>query len=235
MDHSKSAVNRAGDLLRTWHESVDLNGHDLTDLDDAYAILADFRSGFGYPLTKVTMGLRSMVTCEAETARVAQRLKREPQIINKLVRQPGMKLARIEDIGGCRAVLPTPEAVAGVEGRIRKRWPVRRDRDYAVAPKGSGYRAIHLVTERDGRRIEVQLRTEGQQAWADAVETFANRFELPLKDETGPEEVLEFFRAASEGIYSQEYSTTLPDGFHDRYREARLGVEQWIDRTEREA
>src|SRR5690606_19213459 len=73
--HSKSAINRAGDLLRKWQESADLDGHDLGDLNDAYAVLADFRSSFAYPLTKVAMGLRSMVSCEADTTRVAQRLK----------------------------------------------------------------------------------------------------------------------------------------------------------------
>lgn len=232
MGRSKGEVNRAGNLLRGWHQSADLGGKDLADLDIAYEVLAEFRAGFGYPLTKVAMGLRSMVSCEADTVRVGQRLKREPQIINKLVRQPGMLLARIEDIGGCRAVLPSPAAVAGVENRIRKRWDVQRYRDYVESPKESGYRAVHLVTERDGKRIEVQLRTEGQQDWADAVEGFANRYELPLKDETGPQPVLEFFRIAGEGIYCDEYLLPLPDDYGSRYREAESAVRNWIQSVE---
>lgn len=228
MGRSKGEVNRAGTLLRGWHQNTDLGGKDLTDLDDAYKVLAEFRAGFGYPLTKVAMGLRSMVSCEADAVRVGQRLKREPQIINKLIRQPGMDLSRMEDVGGCRAVLPSPAAVAGVEQRIRKRWDIKRYRDYVQDPKVSGYRAIHLVTERDGKRIEVQLRTEGQQEWADAVEDFANRYELPLKDETGPEPVLEFFKVAGEGIYYDEYLLPLPDDYTTRYREAESTVLEWM-------
>lgn len=228
MARSKGEVNRAGALLRGWHESSDLGGKDLTDLDIAYEVLAEFRAGFAYPLTKVAVGLRSMVSCESDTVRVGQRLKREPQIINKLVRQPGMLLSRMEDVGGCRAVLPSPEAVAGVENRIRKRWQVQRYRDYVADPKASGYRAVHLVTERDGKRIEVQLRTQGQQEWADAVEAFANKYELPLKDESGPSPVLEFFKIAGEGIYCDEYLLPLPEGFGSRYREAASAVQDWM-------
>lgn len=232
MGRSKGEVNRAGDLLRSWHKSADLGDKDLTDLDIAYEVLAEFRAGFSYPLTKVATGLRSMVSCEADTARVGQRLKREPQIINKLVRQPKMMLSRMEDVGGCRAVLPSSAAVAGVEARIRRRWDVQRYRNYVTEPKISGYRAVHLVTERDGKRIEVQLRTQGQQEWADAVESFANKYELPLKDETGPEPVLEFFRVAAEGIYCDEYLQPLPDGFLARYREAESAVRNWIKSVE---
>ncbi|MFF0277486.1 RelA/SpoT domain-containing protein [Streptomyces sp. NPDC004330] len=228
MARSKGEINRAGGLLRGWHADTDLGGKDLSDLDDAYRALAEFRAGFSYPLTKVAMGLRSMVSCESDSVRVGQRLKREPQIINKLVRQPGMLLARMEDIGGCRAVLPSPAAMTGVENRIRKRWEVLRYRDYVEDPKASGYRAVHLVTERDGKRIEVQLRTEGQQDWADAVESFAARYKLPLKDESGPDPVLEFFRIAGEGIYCDEYLLPLPDDFGSRYREAERAVEDWI-------
>lgn len=169
-----------------------------------------------------------MVSREADDVIVSQRLKREPQIINKLVRQPGMLLARIEDIGGCRAVLPSPDAVAGVEQRIRKRWEVKRYRDYVDEPKVGGYRAVHLVTERDGMRIEVQLRTKGQQEWADTVESFAGHYDLPLKDESGPAVVLDFFKRAGEGIYCDEYLVPVPDGFADRYREAAQAVRDWM-------
>lgn len=44
---------------------------------------------------------------------VAQRLKRVPTIAGKLLREPGMKLSRMEDVGGVRAVLPSQEAPLG--------------------------------------------------------------------------------------------------------------------------
>ncbi|WKE70456.1 RelA/SpoT domain-containing protein [Streptomyces sp. WP-1] len=233
---SKSAVNRAGDVLRAWHSrGADLGEFELDAHDSAFSLLSTWRTAHSYPLTKVTNGLRVMADCPASGARVAQRLKRAPQIVNKLVRQPGMKLARMEDIGGCRAVLPSPRAVEAVAQRMRARWPIHRDRDYVAHPKDSGYRAIHFVTERDGKRIEVQLRTVGQQAWADAVEQFATAYELPLKDEVGPDPVLEFFRCAGLGIYCDEYLLDYPTGFKARFDAAQAEVRHWIAQHAEEA
>ncbi|MEU9400577.1 RelA/SpoT domain-containing protein [Streptomyces sp. NPDC048242] len=229
MGLSKGEVNRAGDVLRDWHSSgSDLGSYGLEDHDAAFETLSEWRASHAYPLTKVTNGLRVMAGCPSSGAKVAQRLKRAPQIVNKLVRQPKMKLARIEDIGGCRAVLADPAAVRSVVAKIRNKWDLYRDRDYVATPKSSGYRALHFTTERDGKRIEVQLRTAGQQAWADAVEAFAASYDLPLKDETGPEPVLEFFRCAGLGIYCDEYERPFPAGFKERFEAAQGAVRNWI-------
>lgn len=65
---------------------------------------------------------------------------------------------------------------------------LKRDpRDYIEFPKAIGYRAVHFVVTRDDRAIEVQLRTRGQQQWADAVEAIDARIDLSLKDGVGPE------------------------------------------------
>lgn len=136
----------------------------------ATAVVQDFRKGFGYPLTKVSSGLRGLVQQVAPEVLVAQRLKRMTQIIHKLERFPGTNLARMEDIGGCRAVVESSKEIELLLERIERNWEIVRKRNYVEKPKESGYRAIHLVTERDGHRIEVQLRTKGQQAWANVVE-----------------------------------------------------------------
>nr|WP_179350610.1 RelA/SpoT domain-containing protein [Streptomyces sp. Alain-F2R5] len=237
MELSKGAVNRAGDVLRDWHSrGADLRSYELGDHDNAFSTLSAWRAAHSYPLTKVTNGLRVMADCPASGAKVAQRLKRAPQIVSKLIRQPKMKLARIEDIGGCRAVLLSPDHVEDVAQRMRGRWPIHRERDYSATPKTSGYRAVHFVTERDGKRIEVQLRTVGQQAWADAVERFATAYDLPLKDEEGPDPVLEFFRYAGLGIYCDEYRVDYPPGFGDRFEVAQTEVRHWIaQRSAKEA
>jgi GTP pyrophosphokinase len=179
------------------------------------------------------MGLRAMVKAESEAVVVAQRLKRMNRILGKLQRMPRTNIARMEDIGGCRAVLATPAELTGVLTRIRRRWIVVRERDYIADPKPAGYRAFHAVVERDGRRIEVQLRTRGQQGWADSLETFASAFDLPLKDDQGPEEVLEFFRAAGEGIYREEYGVPVDDEFAARFSAARTAMTDWAARRTR--
>ncbi len=123
------------------------------------------------------MGLRSMVQTADCPVAVSQRLERLTRIVRKLSRIEGMNLARLEDIGGCRAVLPTAADLERVKGRLVDRWSrpeattrIVRQRPYTVTPQVMGYRAHHIIVERAGRRIEIQLRTAGQQEWANAVE-----------------------------------------------------------------
>jgi putative GTP pyrophosphokinase len=227
---SKGEINRCGDLLRDHLDAyeTDPDGeHGWERVNYALDVLGEFRSSFSYPLTKVTVGLRYMVKAESGAVVVAQRLKRMNRILAKLQRMPDTNVARMEDIGGCRAVLGSPAEVAGVLRRIHRRWDVVRERDYVTDVKPRGYRAVHVVVARDDRRIEVQLRTRGQQQWADAVETFANTFSLPLKDERGPDEVLNFFQVAGEGIYSDEYGVPVREDFPARFDEASEALQDW--------
>ncbi len=182
---SKGEVNRAGDLLRRWL-AFETDDSDATAVRDAFAVMIEFRGGFQNPMKKTAVGVRQFVARESSQVIVAQRLKRLPQIIHKLGRMPDTKLARMEDIGGCRAVLIDRREIDGVLARIDKNWDVKRRRDYIADPKPFGYRGVHAVIERDGHRIEIQLRTRGQQDWANTVERWAGRYRLPLKDEQGP-------------------------------------------------
>lgn len=93
----------------------------------------------------------------------------------------------MEDIAGCRAILPGGAAeVAGVLRRIRRNWDVIRVDDYVARPKNTGYRALHIVVRRDDHLVEIQLRTPAQHEWAEAIERWAARTGFPLKDGDGP-------------------------------------------------
>lgn len=204
---SKGEINRSGELLRKARSlNVLISAQEKLD---ATAIVEEYRKGFGYPLTKVSSGLRAMVQQVAPELLVAQRLKRMAQIIHKLERFPGTNLARMEDIGGCRAVVETSREIELLLERITRNCEIVRMRNYVETPKDSGYRAIHLVTERDGHRIEVQLRTKGQQAWANVVEKIGARYQVPLKDEIGPEELIHWLRLAAENI-AYKYRSEKP-------------------------
>lgn len=116
--HSRRAVDRAGDILRDWmNEERDFGQPDSEAVDIAWA----YRSEFQRPLTHVVMGLRTFVRTEGAEVVVAQRLKRLPRIIEKLTRSRRANLSRMQDIGGCRAILPDLETVERVRHRIRKR------------------------------------------------------------------------------------------------------------------
>ena len=134
------------------------------------------------------MGLRSVVRTEnCSRMEVSQRLKRVPTIVDKLVgRESTLSLPRMQDIGGCRAVLDSIDELRRVEHRLkRNRTPLRLS-DYILAPKVSGYRGVHIIVgyhDNDGiiRQIEVQLRTLAMHDWAITVERLSGRMRQDLK------------------------------------------------------
>lgn len=140
-------------------------------------MVAAYRRQFSSALTKVNRGLRNFVRTEAlEDVVVTQRLKREETIVEKLTqREKTMNLLEMQDIGGCRVVFRNMDDLRTIEGRIRRVWGRRivKIDDYVAGPRQSGYRAVHIVIERDGRPIEIQLRTAKHHEWAQTVESFS--------------------------------------------------------------
>ncbi|MET8519510.1 hypothetical protein [Nocardioides sp. NPDC004968] len=99
---SKSQVKKAGSTLRKC-----LRG-DLADVDafvGALDTVEDWRRAHSVPLVSANNGLRSRCRTIGVEAEVTQRLKRSQTILDKLRRQPTLDLSRMQDIGGCRAVV----------------------------------------------------------------------------------------------------------------------------------
>lgn len=202
---SKTQVNKAGDILREWWVRQDAS--DPPDLSAALETMLAFRAGFQQPLTKVVMSMRSFMRTEQLEVIVAQRLKRGPTILDKLCRHPRMQLARMHDIGGCRAIVPAGDfaAITRLRTRIdRSVNEVVRVDDYITEPKATGYRAVHVVVRRDAHLIEIQLRTARQHAWADFVERLGASTGFDLKDGQGPEELLDYLRVGASIMTMQE-------------------------------
>ena len=183
---SRTAIDNAGHFLRDWWLGAE--GVPDEELDARIELLWNYRATFRRPLKKVTVGVRQFVQRESSEVVVGERLKRIPTIIDKLARIPKMQVTRMEDIGGCGAILPGGKAeIEGVVRRMEKnRWEIKRFRDYAADPKPTGYRAVHIVVVRDERPVEIQLRTPRQHAWAATVERFGASLDAPLKDGDGP-------------------------------------------------
>jgi putative GTP pyrophosphokinase len=229
---SKRRVDRAGIRFREWLTSEE---PPYAEFSDDVRVLLVFRAGFQGPLNKVTMGLRSFVEREMKTIPpdgklpVGQRLKREPQVILKLHRHPKMALSRMQDIGGCRAI-PTGGApeVAGILRRIRKNWVIKGFKDYVADPAPSGYRAIHVIVLRDAHLVEIQLRTPRQHEWAEAVERTGLRTRHALKDGSGPEDLLRYFRLAADGIAAAESGDPVDQEFIDEFTTAREAVAHYF-------
>ena len=151
--------------------------------------------------------LRQKLKSIDDNAIVAQRLKREPSIILKLQRFDGMKLARMQDIGGLRAVVDSVSKVKKLETAYREskfKHVLISSKDYITNPKNDGYRGLHLIykyqnqlaQQYNGLSLELQLRTRLQHAWATAVETMGTFLGQALKSGQGEYEWRDFFTVA---------------------------------------
>jgi len=202
MRYSKEKVNRSGRLLADDLRLITEGqgeAHRHPSIEEAVEIVEWWRREHARPLSIVAANLRDYAA-EEGTPVVAQRLKKLPTIASKLLREPKMKLARMGDIGGVRAVVPDQAAAFRIAGRLRRNWTITRVHDYVTHPKADGYRALHLINRYRGRSIEVQLRTPRQDRWANAVETFARTVAPDLKYGGGPPALRAYFITLGEAL-----------------------------------
>jgi putative GTP pyrophosphokinase len=208
---TNNQIDKAGRVLRKWMRGGDASPGEI---DAAIEILLRFRAVHQYPLGKATMGLRSVVKTErCRRVEVSQRLKRAPTIVDKLEREPTLSLPRMQDIGGCRAVLDSIDELRRVEARLKKNRPPAGYADYIKQPRSSGYRGVHLVVRYDDyqgieRRIEVQLRTLVMHEWAITVERLSGRIGQNLKGD-GKHAVQELLAAISHAMALEEEGMTV--------------------------
>ena len=150
LSYSKKAIRRAGDYFKS-------NDFDFDEFVESFEILSNWRSSHEYPIQSMLGYFRKKSFEIDKEAIVVRRLKRTPSILAKLRREDGMKLDRIEDIGGCRIVVNNLQQVYHVRDAIvngRTRNILRRERDYIKQPKDSGYRGIHLVYRYNGSKTQ---------------------------------------------------------------------------------
>ncbi len=218
-EHGKGAIDRYGKVLVDWWTSPD--DMDFEPWRAAYVVVKNWRLCHALPLNVIQAGLRWRIRRMRLTKNVivAQRLKRFPSIMNKLAREPNMKLTQMQDLGGCRAILPDIGAVRALNELYGGHEPLPLEDnsslklyDYLARPKPDGYRGIHIVARYhprkveswDGQRIEIQLRTELQHAFATAVETVTTFTRQPLKFGGGPAEWKRFFALMGSALALRE-------------------------------
>mmetsp|Transcript_28501 Transcript_28501/g.53454 ORF Transcript_28501/g.53454 Transcript_28501/m.53454 type:complete len:713 (-) Transcript_28501:2266-4404(-) len=126
--------------------------------------------------------IRRFITMQRETGDVIQRITgdmrfelekagieaevfgraKKPYSIWRKMQEKEQSFSRLSDIYGFRVVTDTEGDVYGALGAIHQRWRAvpGRFKDYISQPKTNGYRSIHTtVSGRDGKRVEVQIRT----------------------------------------------------------------------------
>jgi putative GTP pyrophosphokinase len=221
---SKAQVDRAGGQLRDWFMGeTPVGALDEPPLDEAVKVVSDWRASFFEPLNVVT-GVVARCTGTSPTFRH----KRMSRIVYKLVRFPSMRLTQMEDIGGCRVVVPDRPALGAARAAILQHWSDAGVDDYLERPKGTGYRAIHIVPVASGRAIEVQLRTERQNEWADVVERTDDRLDTMLKDGKGPPDLQEYFCQAAARIAIEEEGGTVGEDQERAFADLRERVRPYF-------
>jgi ppGpp synthetase/RelA/SpoT-type nucleotidyltranferase len=156
----------------------------------------------------VTIKLQEWIGQEIADFYIALRLKRKPQIVKKLVRNHPMRLSQMQDVGGCRVIFKDNRDLDKALDIIGRRTPhgflrIPRTADYRDRGRPeSGYRAVHLIAEREGHEIEIQVRTSVQHSWAEEVERTSIICRALLKEGEGPAELIEHFRVVSHAFHA---------------------------------
>lgn len=220
-EYSHAEVDAAGrDLVDMWFRPV-VQEKELDRLGEAWGILNNWRSAHSFPLNTFQTTLRTKARKAFPNVIVAQRIKRAVTIVHKLERLPRLSLSKLQDVGGCRAIVGSSTHVYKIRDAYldsQLRHELKHEKDYIAEPKESGYRGIHLVyryfSDRavvyNGLQIELQLRSRYQHAWATAVETAGTFLERSLKSSQGPADWLEFFRYVSSSFAIAEGQPTVP-------------------------
>lgn len=230
-DASATQVDRAGRLIRDWVSGEAAGDLEEEPLTSALAHIILYRESFVPPLALVEAELAKLSRdvcpgCEPP----AGRPKTFSAIIRKLTRFRGMRLTQMDDIAGVRVIVPNgQQEVRELLDRIRERWPAVTTKDYVAKPKQTGYRAVHAFVLA-GRTVEVQLRTQSQNRWADEVEAAADRLNLPLKDGDGPDELLRYFERAAHKLAIEEKGGTPDEAFERDFANLRRQVGQYFRR-----
>ncbi|MCU0900249.1 MAG: bifunctional (p)ppGpp synthetase/guanosine-3',5'-bis(diphosphate) 3'-pyrophosphohydrolase [Cypionkella sp.] len=119
---------------------------------------------------KITADIRHELEKVHIEATVYGRAKK-PYSIWRKMQEKDLAFSRLSDIYGFRIICGTVAECYTILGVIHQRWRSvpGRFKDYISQPKTNGYRSIHTtVSGRDGKRVEVQIRTREMHEVAEA-------------------------------------------------------------------
>lgn len=220
--YSNNDVKRAGELIAsrpTWTPDTDAS------IRHAFAIANNWRDAHAYPMKSIRMSVIQHMRHAGAEGITAARLKRMQAIRAKLGRVR-LSLHQIQDLGGCRAILGSMEDVRKLVAAMSEggKHELHKHDDYIGNPKADGYRGHHIILKfkdrRDalsaynGRRIEIQVRTRLQHAWATAVEAVGLFRGEGLKNHLGSEGWLRLFVLMS-GELAEVEGCVPPEGCLD--------------------
>jgi GTP pyrophosphokinase/guanosine-3',5'-bis(diphosphate) 3'-pyrophosphohydrolase len=119
---------------------------------------------------RITADIRAELEKAQIEADVYGRAKK-PYSIWRKMQEKDLAFSRLSDIYGFRVICTSEQDCYRILGVIHQRWRAvpGRFKDYISQPKSNGYRSIHTtVSGRDGKRVEVQIRTRQMHEVAEA-------------------------------------------------------------------
>lgn len=124
----------------------------------------------GDVIKKITNDIRIELKNAGIEAKVFGRAKK-PHSIWRKMEEKELAFSRLSDIYGFRIIPENEPDCYRVLGAIHQRWRAvpGRFKDYISQPKSNGYRSLHTtVSGRDGKRVEIQIRTQQMHEVAEA-------------------------------------------------------------------
>ena len=124
----------------------------------------------GDVVQKINADIRTELDAVSLEADVYGRAKK-PYSVWRKMQEKDLTFSRLSDIYGFRVICNSDADCYRILGVIHQRWRAvpGRFKDYISQPKSNGYRSIHTtVSGRDGKRVEVQIRTRQMHEVAEA-------------------------------------------------------------------
>ncbi|MGE0152224.1 MAG: hypothetical protein AB7R90_06360 [Reyranellaceae bacterium] len=214
--YSKNDIERAGQTIAA---DIKFSGPIPPNIHDAFLIANNWRDAHAYPMRSIHLSIGHHMRTNQLKGVTAARLKRMQAIRRKLQRIK-LGLDQIQDLGGCRVILPSIAEVRSLIGILKEKLPseVHKEDDYIAKPKKDGYRSHHVIfsfrrpqpTRYDGKRIELQVRTRLQHSWATTVEAVGLFRGEELKTQKGDKDWLRLFTLMSAEFADAENCPTVP-------------------------
>lgn len=220
IEYKNGQINSAG--IKIIDDNISEN-----EKNESLKIIEYWRELHSHPMHVIYMRLRRLVEDDNKKIKgekyksiVSARSKRLPSIKKKILKKT--KLARMQDLGGCRVVVSTINKVYKYSNEYKKHFhndEIIKTDNYIDQPKETtGYRSLHLIVKfKSGKidkyknkLIEIQFRTHLQHIWATAVETMGICVGSDIKAGNGDDDLKRFFIIISSLFALEEKQPVVP-------------------------